>query len=80
MPMLVVTPRVTPDTEAILAAARAVGWETQRLATWRVPAELSQRDAVIYGEPLFAEVKRQQAELGGALPTLYDYLRKFHGR
>jgi len=65
MPMLVVTPRVTPDTEAILAAARAVGWETQRLATWRVPAELSQRDAVIYGEPLFAEVVA--APLGVAL-------------
>jgi hypothetical protein len=29
---------------------------TLRLATWRVPAGLSQRGAVVYGEPLFAEV------------------------
>jgi hypothetical protein len=56
MPMLVLTPRITLDTEALLVAARAAGWETQRLATWRVPAELSQRGAVVYGEPLFAEV------------------------
>ena len=56
MPTLVVPPRVTPDTEAMLAAARAAGWDAVCLTSWRVPAGLSQRDPVLYGEPLFADV------------------------
>jgi hypothetical protein len=56
MPTLVVPPRITPDTDAMLAAALAAGWDAERLASWRVPAGLSQRDPVLYGEPLFADV------------------------
>jgi len=31
MPTLLVSPRVTPDTETMLAAARAAGWRALRL-------------------------------------------------
>jgi hypothetical protein len=40
----------------MLAAALAAGWDAVRLTSWRVPASLSQRDPVLYGEPLFADV------------------------
>ena len=56
MPTLVLPPRITPDTEAMFAAAQAAGWEVLRLDGWRVPARLKGRDVVLYGEPLFADV------------------------
>ena len=56
MPTLVLPPRITPDTDAMLAAAKAAGWEALRLDSWRVPAGLKGRDVVLYGEPLFADV------------------------
>jgi hypothetical protein len=40
----------------MLAAALAVGWDAVRLTNWRVPAGLSQRDPVLYGEPIFADM------------------------
>ena len=56
MPTLILPPRITPDTDAMLAAAQAAGWEALRLDSWRVPAGLNGRDVVLYGEPLFADV------------------------
>jgi hypothetical protein len=40
----------------MLAAAQAAGLNAERLTSWRVPAGLSQRDPILYGEPLFADV------------------------
>jgi hypothetical protein len=56
MPTLILPPRITPDTDAMLAAAQVAGWEALRLDGWRVPAGLNGRDVVLYGEPLFADV------------------------
>jgi hypothetical protein len=56
MPTFILPPRITPDTDAMLAAAQAAGWEVLRLASWRVPIGLNGRDVVLYGEPLFADV------------------------
>jgi hypothetical protein len=42
MPTLILPPRITPDTDAMLEAAQAAG--------------LNGRDVVLYGEPLFADV------------------------
>jgi hypothetical protein len=56
MPTLVLSPRITPDTDAMLEAAQAAGWEAGRLDNWRVPAGLNGHDVVLYGEPLFADV------------------------
>lgn len=56
MPTLIVPPRQTPDTEAMLQAARRAGWAARRLADWRAPLGLAAADPVLYGEPLFADV------------------------
>jgi hypothetical protein len=56
MPTLIVPPRLTPDTDAMSTAALAAGWDAVRLTSWRIPSGLSQRDPVLYGEPLFADV------------------------
>jgi tryptophan halogenase len=45
-----------------------------------LPALLYKTESRQRAEPLFAEVKRQQTELSEKLPTLYQYLRQFHGR
>jgi hypothetical protein len=54
MPVLVLPPRYTQDTIALRRAALAAGWEVERLSGWRAPPDLAGRDAVLYGEPLFA--------------------------
>jgi hypothetical protein len=56
MPTLILPPRLTPDTHQMAHAAEAAGWAVERLATWRVPADLALADPVLYGEPLFADV------------------------
>jgi hypothetical protein len=39
MPTLVLPLRITPDTDAMLAAAKAARWEALRLNSWRVPQQ-----------------------------------------
>ncbi len=56
MPTLVLPPRMTPDTIAVADAAERAGWQVERLPSWRVPPGLADRDPVLYGEPLFADV------------------------
>jgi hypothetical protein len=55
MPTLILPPWITPDTDAIFAAAQAAGWKALRLNRWRSAAGLNGRDVVLYGEPLFAD-------------------------
>ena len=50
MPTLLLPPQITPDIDAMLAAAQAA----LRVDGWRAPAGLNGRDVVLYGEPLFA--------------------------
>ena len=56
MPTLVLPPRYTPDSNALATAAAQVGWNVERLASWRVPDHLRFQHVVLYGEPLFAAV------------------------
>ncbi|HEY7127631.1 MAG TPA: ATP-grasp domain-containing protein [Ktedonobacterales bacterium] len=56
MPMLLLPPRLTPDSEALQHAALALGWRVERLKNWRPPEQLRREDPVLYGEPLFADV------------------------
>ena len=65
MPTLVLSPRVTEDTEAVGAAARRAGWRVEQLDSWRAPARLKGEDVAVYGEALFAAVVA--ADLGLAL-------------
>jgi hypothetical protein len=65
MTTLVLPPLYTEDSIALWRAALEAGWQTERLAGWRVPETLKGRDVVLYGEPLFAAVVAE--ELGVAL-------------
>jgi hypothetical protein len=56
VPTLVLPPRYTSDSNAIRAATLPAGWAVERLASWRVPAGLRDRDPVLYGAPLFVDV------------------------
>ena len=56
MPMLLVPPRVTKDSQALTRAALAEGWQVERLANWRPPSWLRDEQLVLYGEPLFADI------------------------
>lgn len=45
-----------------------------------LPALAHRPESVAAVEPVFADMKRRQAELVDALPSTYEYLKKFHGR
>jgi hypothetical protein len=60
LPLLVLTPRFTQDTNALWRAAVKLSpaWDVYRLRTWRVPDEVKETwhantGLAIYGEPLF---------------------------
>jgi hypothetical protein len=64
MPTLILTPRQTPDAQALWRAAHRLGWNVRRLATWRVPEELlGVEEPVLYLEALFAPVLAEQLGL-----------------
>lgn len=67
---LVLSPRFTPDSIALRKAAMELGWEVERLHTWRPPKELVGRDVVPYGEPLFAAVVSDVLKLALIEPQL----------
>jgi ATP-grasp domain, R2K clade family 2 len=56
VPILVLPPRMTEDSQALQQAAVAQGWGVECLANWRPPAWLRTEQLVLYGEPLFADV------------------------
>ena len=60
---LILSPRLTPDSMALRNAALELGWDVERLRTWRPPDELVGRDVVPYGEPLFAAVVADSLQL-----------------
>src|SRR5215831_13594790 len=60
---LILSPRYTSDSIALRNAAIELGWDVERLQTWRPPAQLSGQDVVPYGEPLFAAVVAESLQL-----------------
>lgn len=53
MPTLILTPRFTEDAQALWRAAGLLGWDVERLSSWRVPAEMcSVVEPVLYLEGL----------------------------
>ncbi len=56
MPVLLLPPRVTPDSQVLHQTALKLDWQVERLENWRPPARLRDEDIVLYGEPLFADV------------------------
>ena len=67
---LILSPRFTPDSMALRNAALELGWDVERLRTWRPPNALLGRDAVPYGEPLFAAVVADALQLALIEPQL----------
>jgi hypothetical protein len=53
---LILSPRFTPDSIALWRAATELGWQVERLSSWRAPIELREQQLALYGEPLFAAV------------------------
>lgn len=65
-PTLILPPRYTDDSNALWRAAVRLGWEIERLQSWRVPEEFyASYPLAIYGESLWATFVAQQ--LGGEL-------------
>jgi hypothetical protein len=56
MPVLLLPPRITSDSQALQQVALEQGWRVERLANWRPPSWLRDESLVLYGEPLFADV------------------------
>jgi hypothetical protein len=56
MPTLILTPRFTADAQALWRAAHQLGWDVERLQTWRVPPEWRfLPEPVLYLEALFGQ-------------------------
>jgi len=54
MPTLILTPRFTEDSQLLWRTAGKLGWDVERLTTWRVPEELKPvEEPVLYLEALF---------------------------
>ena len=65
MPVLVLSPRYSPDSRSLARAADVARWDVERLHTWGIPSELrDRRDIVIYGEHLFGEFLRDHLRIG----------------
>lgn len=61
MPTLVLTPRYTEDAQALWRAAGCLGWDVERLLSWRVPEELrSVPEPVLYLEALLGPTLAEQ--------------------
>ncbi|HEY4387390.1 MAG TPA: ATP-grasp domain-containing protein, partial [Ktedonobacteraceae bacterium] len=72
-PILILSPRTTPDSIIMRNAALLAGWDVERLHIWRLPHRLYDRELVLYGEPLFAEVIAGQCNLA-LIETTFDWL------
>jgi len=85
VPLLVLTPRFTQDTNSLwrTAVGMSPGWDVYRLRTWRVPQEVketwhAQTGLAIYGEPLFCAGVAEQ--FGRALlEPPFDWLTRVPG-
>ena len=72
MPTLILTPRYTPDAQALWRAAGRLGWDVERLSSWRVPPELrGVSDPVLYLEGLFGPTLAEQFGMQLLEPPIY---------
>lgn len=64
MPTLILTPRYTDDAQALWKAAACLGWQVERLTSWRVPPALQAlAEPVLYGEALFGPTLAGELDL-----------------
>ena len=83
MTTLVLTPRFTDDSQLLWRAAGRLGWNIERLQTWRIPDHLkSLNEPVLYAESLFGPMLAEQLGIQienppeDWLPTLPERYRK----
>ncbi len=72
MPTLLLTSRQTDDTQKLWRACIAENWKVERLHGWKVP-KVETKEAVVYGEPLFAHHVAQTVGLKLLEPSV-DWL------
>jgi len=75
MPTLVLSPRYTPDSQALWNAALQAGWSVERLHSHHPPAWLRDKDPAIYGEALFANIVADELSLALLEPP-FDWLAR----
>lgn len=76
MPILVLSPRYTPDSNALWKAAVELDdWSVERLHSHRPPASLRGKDIAVYGEALFANIVADELELALLEPP-FDFLTR----
>src|SRR5262249_60995759 len=63
MQTLILSPRYTPDSIALWRSAIELGWQVERLLSWRAQIHLRDHQIVLYGEPLFAAVVADTLDL-----------------
>ena len=64
MPTLILTPRYTEDAQLLWRAAGRLGWNVERLRSWRVPEHLKGlEEPVLYMEALFGPTIGEQLGL-----------------
>ena len=69
MPTLILTPRFTEDAQALWLAAGRLGWDVQRLTSWRIPDDIrSVPDPVLYLEGLVGPTLAEQFGLRLLVP------------
>lgn len=73
MPTLLLSRRHSDDSNAMWRAALHLGWDVQRLQSYAVPAELREREPVLYAETLLADAIAEPLGLVLLEPT-YDWL------
>ena len=74
MPTLILTPRFTEDAQVLWRAAGQLGWNVERLTSWRAPDELATvREPVLYLEALFGPTLAAQFGLRLLEPAI-DWL------
>jgi hypothetical protein len=72
MPTLLLSSRISDDTQKLWRACVHTDWDVERVHGWKVPL-LSTRDVAIYGEPLLAHHIAQTLNLTLLEPTV-DWL------
>lgn len=73
MTTLILSPRYTPDSNALWKAALDSGWSVERLQTHRPPEHLRDKQPVIYGEGIFANIVADELRLALLEPP-FDFL------
>lgn len=72
-PTLILSPANIEDSTKLWRAAIDANWSVERLHGWKVPAWLTDREIVVYGEGWFANLVAEELDLA-LIQTPFDWL------